>query len=368
LIVLWKRFIDDIFMLFRGSEEQCAHLVEWLNELIPGVVKFKYQYFLKKIEFLDLEIIIENGKLETNLFVKPTNLQLYLDYFSNHPNHCKESLIYSQALRIIERCSKNENAQYHLDMLKEKLQPRNYPDALIDKQVRKATNKTRESILVRKPKKKADNKVRLVLTHNRANPPLNQWIRESKKVLLKNDVAREMGENIQVGWRQPRNLRNTVCGLKKGESNKAQAHDNPGCFKCGKCRVTCPILVEGLHFSSSNTRKQYRIKHHLDCNSSFVIYLATCRKCGGQYVGKSQTKLKTRHSNHKREIKNQIGGLGHHYGGERGCGYENFSLQIIDQVEDRNVEALAHCEQYWQDQLRVFLENGGNGHCRRKEK
>jgi hypothetical protein len=23
---------------------------------------------------------------------------------------------------------------------------------------------------------------------------------------------------------------------------------------------------------------------------------------------------------------------------------------------------------YWQEQLRVFLENGGNGHCRRREK
>ena len=84
LIFLWKRFIDDVFMLFRGSQEQCRHLVDWLNNIMPGVVTFKYDYSMKKIDFLDLEIIIENGRLETNLFVKPTNLQLYLDYFSNH--------------------------------------------------------------------------------------------------------------------------------------------------------------------------------------------------------------------------------------------------------------------------------------------
>ena len=87
LILLWKRYIDDVFMLFKGSEEQCSDLVEWLNSLMPGVVKFKYEYSVNKIEFLDLEIIIENGKLETNLFVKPTNLQLYLDFFSDHPDH-----------------------------------------------------------------------------------------------------------------------------------------------------------------------------------------------------------------------------------------------------------------------------------------
>ena len=78
--------------------------------------------------------------------------------------------------------------------------------------------------------------------------------------------------------------------------------------------------------------------------------------------------MKTRHSNHKREIRNKIGGLGHDYGGEQGCGYENFSIQIIDQVEHGNVEALAQLEIYWQDQLRAFLENGGNAHCRRREK
>ena len=191
---------------------------------------------------------------------------------------------------------------------------------------------------------------------------------ESKKVLLKNEESETIGDNIQVGWRQPRNLKNTVCGLKKGEPKKAEPNINLGCFKCRKCKVSCPILKEGMYFKSTNTRKQYKIQHHLTCTSSFVIYLATCKRCAGQYVGKSQTKFKTRHSNHKREIKNKIGGLGHHYGGQQGCGYDNFSLQIIDQVKEGNVEALAQCELYWQDQLRVFLENGGNGHCRKKAK
>ena len=219
----------------------------------------------------------------------------------------------------------------------------------------------------RKPKSSTDDKVRLVFTHNKSNPPLHKWIRESKKVLLKNEHAKEMGDKIQVGWRQPRNLKNTVCGIKKGGPKKAPVSDNPGCFKCGKCHA-CPIIKEGKYFCSTNTSKKYKIKHQLNCTSSFVIYLATCKKCGGQYVGKSQTQLKTRHSNHKREIKNKIGGLGHHYGGERGCGYQNFSLQIIDQVENGNVEALVEAELYWQDQLRVFLENGGHAHCRRKDK
>ena len=354
-------------MLFRGTEEQCRHLVDWLNSLMPGVVKFKYEYSMEKIEFLDLEIFIENGKLETNLYVKPTNLQLYLDFKSNHPDHCKESLIYSQALRIIERCSKQNDVQHHLNILEEKLEERNYPKTLIKEKISKAQKRGRESILKRKPKQKTDDKVRLVFTHNKANPPLHKWLRESKRVLLKNDEAREMGNKIQIGWRQPRSLKNTVCGSKKGASKKAPVSENPGCYKCGKCHA-CPKIKEGKSFCSTNTSKKYNIKHHLKCTSSFVIYLATCRRCHGQYVGKSQTQFKTRHSNHKSEIKKKIGGLGHHYGGEKGCGYQNISIQIIDQVEVGNVEALVQAELYWQDQLRVFIENGGNAHCRRKDK
>ena len=34
-ILLWKRFIDDVLMLFRGNEEECKTLVNWLNNLMP---------------------------------------------------------------------------------------------------------------------------------------------------------------------------------------------------------------------------------------------------------------------------------------------------------------------------------------------
>ena len=156
-----------------------------------------------------------------------------------------------------------------------------------------------------------------------------------------------------------------VCGLKS--SSNTPTVENPGCWKCKRCKVACPVLVEGQTFTSTNTRKTYRIRKFLTCTSQFVIYLATCKKCGGQYVGKSTTPFKTRHSNHKQEIKHLTGGLGNHYGGS-GCGYENLSIQIIDQVELGNKKALAEAEVYWQHQLRAYIQNGGNAHCRRKEK
>ena len=57
-------------MLFRGSESDCQALVNWLNSLMPGVVKFKFEFSITRIVFLDLEIFIEDGKLKTDLHIK----------------------------------------------------------------------------------------------------------------------------------------------------------------------------------------------------------------------------------------------------------------------------------------------------------
>ena len=170
----------------------------------------------------------------------------------------------------------------------------------MEKKIAQAKKSERKTVLSRRKKTQKDEKVRMILTNNKANPPVNKWIRECKHYLMKNEHAKKLGENIQVGWKQPKNLKRTVSGINKGGPKKPPTSYNPGCSKCGRCRVSCPILEEGKYFESTNTQKKYPIKHQLNCISPFVIYLATCKKCKGQYIGKSQTKFKVRHSNHKR--------------------------------------------------------------------
>ena len=49
-------------------------------------------------------------------------------------------------------------------------------------------------------------------------------------------------------------------------------------------------------------------------------------------------------------------------------GHENIRIMIIEQVEIGNPDMLSTREIYWQNQLRCFMENGGQAHCKRKEK
>ena len=368
-ILLWKRYIDDILMLFKGTEEECESLVHWLNNFMPGVIKFKYEFSYSKIVFLDLEIFKEDGKLRTSIHIKPTNKQLYLDFNSNHPMHCKKSIPYSQALRVVERCSSPMERDAELDDLKEKFKGRNYPCSLIDEKFEKAKSKDRRNLIFqkRKNKQKEDDKVRLILTHTQANPPIHQWMRECKSVLIRNDRAKDIGKRMQIGYKQPKNLQQLVGGDRGGSGGRDKIPPDAGCSKCNHCKVSCPIIEETKYFRSTRTDKRYQIKQKIDCDSSWVIYLSTCKKCRGQYVGKSQTIFKKRHSNHKREIKNEIGGLGHHYGGSGGCGYQNVSITLIEEVKTKTPKYLAERELFWQHQLRVFVSNGSRGHCYRKD-
>ena len=205
-----------------------------------------------------------------------------------------------------------------------------------------------------------------MLTYNEGNPPFHKWIRESKKLLARNDDAKAMGNCIQIGTRQPKNLQRLVGGFKNVQDRMPPVPD-PGCVKCGRCKVSCPVLNETQIFRSTNTGKEYKIRQRLSCGSDWLIYLATCKRCSGQYVGKSKTPFKIRHSNHKQEIKKRVGGLGHHYGGSGPCSYQDISITLIEQIQEKTFEILAERELYWQHQLRVYVQNGANAHCYRKD-
>ena len=139
--------------------------------------------------------------------------------------------------------------------------------------------------------------------------PLHKWIRECKPI-LKSQKAKAIGEKIQIGYKQPRNLQRLVGGYRVGSGGDQNSiPPDAGCKKCKKCKVACPILEETKTFRSTNTGKVYKIKQSVTCTSAWVIYLSTCKKCKGQYVGKSKTIFKLRHSNHKMEIKNEKGVL-----------------------------------------------------------
>ena len=100
----------------------------------------------------------------------------------------------------------------------------------------------------------------------------------------------------------------------------------------------------------------------MSCRSSYIVYLIYCKNCGGNYVGKSKREFRQRHSGHKQEINNRIGGLGLHFhpSNNLGCSYNHLEATLIEKVKNGDDAMLAERELHWQYQLRTFKENGGN--------
>ena len=136
-----------------------------------------------------------------------------------------------------------------------------------------------------------------------------------------------------------------------------------GCYRYdhqgrGRKCETCPILNVSQTFTSTFTRRTYKMRHHLHCKSTFIVYLVTCLRqgCQSQYVGSSSNPAMVRHRGHRQEVREKSSNLGLHFSV---CGYDNFSLQLIDCVKEGEVEALGRLEGFWQHNLATFVENGG---------
>ena len=95
---------------------------------------------------------------------------------------------------MVERCDKIEDRDKHLEQLKTKLEDRNYPPELIKKKFETALGKDRKELIHQQRRKKyqQDGKVRLMITQNQTNPPIHQWVRNCRKVLLKNEKAKAL--------------------------------------------------------------------------------------------------------------------------------------------------------------------------------
>ena len=88
-IMLWKRFIDDIFVIWTGFAVEFTTYMNTINQL-HHTIKFTYELSETELTFLDITLykgdrFDRNQILDIRTHIKPTNKQLYIHAFSYHP-------------------------------------------------------------------------------------------------------------------------------------------------------------------------------------------------------------------------------------------------------------------------------------------
>ena len=105
---------------------------------------------------------------------------------------------------------------------------------MVEEQIGRAKSKNRKCLIYQNKRQISNDKVRLIFTHNEKNPPIHQWIRQGRKFLDRNEKAKEMGKNIQIAYRQPKNLKKLVGGPKSKGGGGDRAVVDVGCSRCKK--------------------------------------------------------------------------------------------------------------------------------------
>ena len=152
LLLLLKRFLDDLFFIFQGTTKQMHKLLQEINK-IHASIQFTMEHTSNEMEtqedqcdcpqktsisFLDTSCRTYQGKIHIDLFRKESARNQYLLPSSIHPGTVTKNIPFSLSLRIIRTCTDVQDRDKSLMELKAMLLERKYPDRLINSAVDRA--------------------------------------------------------------------------------------------------------------------------------------------------------------------------------------------------------------------------------------
>ena len=224
------RYIDDCVGTASCSRGELECFINYVNNFHPAL-QFTWEISETSVSFLDILVSIIGNRLTTSVFYKPTDSHSYLLYSSSHPNHTKQSIPFSQFLRLRRLCSEDEDFQSKSLEMREFFVQCGYPTSLLDTAFSKASQIPRSETLGNSVTNVTDhNRTPLVLTFHPFNFKVRDVIRKNFHI-LKNDpeTSSILSNNPLVSFRHRKNIRETLV-----HSSLPQELSSPcGTFPCG---------------------------------------------------------------------------------------------------------------------------------------
>lgn len=146
-IVFNVRFVDDGFMIIDTTS--IIDLDTWLRSTFQhAFLTFTTSYSFTEINFLDVNISLNENIISTSVYKKPMSKNMYLSVYSNHPKHLLRALPYSQAIRIKRICSDDDKCKNEIAEMFDRFMDRGYPKTYLDTCKEKLDNKSRNDLLI----------------------------------------------------------------------------------------------------------------------------------------------------------------------------------------------------------------------------
>ena len=205
---IWKRFIDDIFMIWNHGEAELETLLTKLNQFHP-TIKFTEEHSEYGIPFLDTFTYIDGKELKTRVYHKPTDNKQYLHYNSCHPLQQKNAIPYSLLVRAKRICTEEEHFISEAKMIIKKLRDRRYPEYILKRAAQKIQEITRRQLLTPRIREE-DQRIRYIISFNPSNPDMKSIVLQHLHLLARMRRNPITQYKVQVVFRKSRNLKEMI--------------------------------------------------------------------------------------------------------------------------------------------------------------
>ena len=135
--IFYKRYVDDIFAVFHSITDRDRYF-SILNNAHPNLT-FTMEVNKSKLPFLDVSVYIKNGKYNTQVYRKPTNTGVLMNYHCEAPIKWKHSLIRCLLMRAYRNSSSFDLFEMEVNNIKSILRQNAYPDYFINSIISKFT-------------------------------------------------------------------------------------------------------------------------------------------------------------------------------------------------------------------------------------
>ena len=312
------------------------------------------------IAFLDTQCEIKNGRIETDLFRKPTDKNQYLLTSSCHPKECFENIPLSLAIRINRICSEEHNREIRFQELKEMLIEREYTPGIIDAAIAKARATPRAMALGRVPRHETTDRPVYVALYDPRLPLISKITQKHHRSMVCRDQYLKDVFPLPplIAYKRQKNIKETIIRAKVAPKVTRPKRINKGMKKCDKKRCeACPYIKTGRSIKSD--KFTWKINHKYDCSTTNVVYMVECDKdnCKMRYIGETIREFKQRIYDHLGYARNQKTNqaTGNHFN-LPGHGPENMKFTIIEKVKKVD-------ETYRKERERYFIEKFNTFHA-----
>ena len=134
MYLLYLRYLDDIFMIWKGTKAELMTFMKDLNEK-HKTIKFNFQVSTREIAFLyTMSYKDVNNNIQTTLYRKLSDQQAFLHAKSEHIRSLKSSIPYSQVLRLKTICFTGTEFHKNCAIIKQEFLDRQYKEEVLDEQ------------------------------------------------------------------------------------------------------------------------------------------------------------------------------------------------------------------------------------------